>query len=697
MREDQNHIDAALTSTVVVKTKLDEITHCQLVMDNILKKKNKNTCCFNNYNIFKQSFQIIQNQNLLQLIKESANALKLNNTTHALFLLNLLATYDPLNILFNSFSDYNLVESQSTNDSDTIKYFIHKKIQDKQWLTSTGNDDFRTVLGIQQFIEGDYDTAITIFMSISWELASVHTLRFFLGKSSILYWGGGAFIVESFIRTLEKLSSNPFASDIENTIQYGIFSAYTKQYDNAKQLLLPLLPSATSNPERLFQIIDALWQADCGEELKSFFCKPGILTALEKILDSAQLIKLYAFLFNIGVIAAPTKGFRIMAENPTNFSAASYLPSLVYGLTNTRALNQADQLINRSLILIKGQKKIINSCDTMLFAESLILTGKIDQGRYLLNTIKTKRKFGDSLSPKLFLMHEVVSQFDKIKSLLPSIIDFSQDIKPQHLGYIFLTHFYEKKYELGLKLMIESNKPGGVIPAHIGFLFWLGKFEEARSQLETNAFKGNGPIGQNYLIWSTYLHLANNKFEIAIKDYKNFLKLLDKNVVNIDNIINNLVFHFEYILLLRFGGYQEQAFNVAQYYSKRYQVFNNPCHALLLILCRETKNSEPSVEEAQECERIADVLLNPRLFCQGWLYLHAAVLQSKLGNYNEAKRILRDKLSNTMFLDPEKRKLLINASGKDIATLRNQIQSMFFPYFHDTYWNCLIDSVIFDK
>ena len=699
MRQPINNINEKIDSTMILQNKLDEITHCQIVLDTILKKESLDIGISHNYNIFKQSLQVVQNRNLLQLIKDSAKALKINNSAQALLLLNLLSTYDPLNSLFSTCSDCLAVESLLINDYSIIKDFLSQTVQDKNWLTAKGNNDLRAVLGIQQFTAGNYNTAMTMLMSIHWEQLNINIARFVLQKFSILYWGGGAIIVERFICAFGQLSYNPILSNIDDTVTYGIFCAYTGQSSKAKKLLLPLLQMSISSPERFFQIVDGLWQADCDEDLKSFLCKSEVLASLEKILDRTQMLKLYAFLFNIGLIEASDNGFKLLAANPMQISLEE-LPSLVYGLTHTGNHAQADHLINTALTVRKEDQKSMKPGDAILLAESLILTGRVDKGRQILNTISTDRKPGDPLSPKLFMLHESVSQLDKIALLFPSIIDISQETEPKNLAYMFWFYFYSKKLEKGFNLVMEkfyNLKQCHAFPAHVAFLFWLGEFSDPLIYLEDKVFKGNGPISRQYIIWGNYLQLAEKSFSTVLDGYQKLLKLIDKNIMDTHNRINMFPTHFEYILLLRFLGYKEQAFQEAQNYSRRYPVFNNPCHVLLSILVREMKNSDPDVDEAHECERVADVLLNPRFLCQGWLYLHAAVIQAKLGRYKEATRILHDKLANTMFLHPEKRKLLLTASGNDIISLRNQIQSMFFPHFQDTYWNHLIDAVIFYK
>ncbi|MBF0234251.1 MAG: hypothetical protein HQK65_14620 [Desulfamplus sp.] len=616
------------------------------------------------------------------------------NPRQVIYLLNRIASYEPAGNIIQSLLPDERRATPSNNDNDRIRLFLSNLLQDMKWLSSTGEDDLRAILGIHCLTK-NYEHSITLLLGVDWGCIRMPELYF--DKMATVYFNGGARIVEHFICAIGNQMFDAFRHDIHKSLTLGTLSVYVGDNTLTRKSLLPLLQKTLKNTEHFFQVVWCLLQADLHKELGSFFSTPDVLDTLGKNLDREQLLQLYSHLYNSNLVEEACKIFQVITSDLKSIQI-SELPIFIFGLIFSDRYTEGEQLINQLLPEKNDLQPEDNTAESMFLVEALIISGRLDEASEILNKISADRKPGDLHSPKLFLLHLRLSQLDKMSSLLPSIVNNDQDITPSNIVYFYLVHFFNNTLEHCASVVSgryeQYLQSLGYTNVFFMILFALGEFSQIKAKINKNLFYTNGPLSITYFQWSAYLHLAENSFDLAVQNFQHLMKICNRQVLNFHNYGAFSEWIFEYILLLRFLGQKEEAFLVAKNWIDRNRLFNNPCRPLALILYRELELRALDIYEAKECELIADIICNPTAMCQGLLYLHAAVVHTRLGSHTEATRILRTKLAHTIFLAPEPRKLLLTASSKDLPSLRDPIQKMFFPHFQDTYWNRLIDGVL---
>nr|WP_321397816.1 hypothetical protein [uncultured Desulfobacter sp.] len=672
-----------------IETTLEEIDLCCRMITTLpLKNHDKNTF-WPPLGALKNSFQAAQHSNLLSLVKACIKSLDAGNHKQAISQLNIIASYQPGGHLMQSLLPGD--RGIKASDHDRIRLFISDMLQDLKWLAETGEDDLRATLGMH-FLTKDYDLSIKLLLGLDW--GCIRMPELYLDKLVPLYFNGSAMIVERFIYAVGDQIFDVFGHDINKSLSLGTLSVYVGHNTLAGKSLLPLLKQTINNTEQFLHVVWCLLQADFCEELGAFFSDSDVLDTLMEHLDCEQLLLLYAHLYNSNLLEEAYKIFQVITSDIESLKI-SELPIFIFGLMFSNRYTEVDQLIRQGISQKQQLQPEKNTVEKMSLAEAFIMTGKFDEAKNILNQISTDRKYGDRHSPKLFLLHLRLSQVDQMSSLLPSIINNEKDITPSNIDYFYLVHLFNNTLEYCLSVIKDNYK---LYKQSLGYtnvffmtLFALGKFSQIRVNIKSNLFYTKGLVSITYFRWAAYLHLAENSFDLAVQSFQHFMKICNKEVLNFNNCGAFSESIFEYILLLRFLGQKEEAFKVARHWVDRNRFFSNQCRPLSFILSRELEHRALNIDEAKECELMADVIWNPVSICQGWLYLHAAIVHSRLGSHSEATRILRTKLANTIFLAPDHRKMLLTASGKDIISLRDPLQKMFFPHYKNTYWNQLID------
>lgn len=622
------------------------------------------------------------------LLGEAARAVAAGRPEQATARLDVLAGIDPDHCVFDLAT---AASGKMAPHLAACHDFLLALSRDPTWATGAGADDLRALLGLNRFLCGFQPEGLALLSGVRWD--RIKLPRYFLQKITLLYWSGAAEIVAAYLKALAPFFLDPACFDRGSRILGGVFGALSGEADFAGAVLEPLLPLVLNRPELLFQVMDGLLFAGRAVVLRAFFCAPGRLADLEGRLDREQRLRLLSLLFAAGCLREAGQGFADLAGSHDPGQLAE-LPQIVYGLV----LSGREALAERLALAVPAGGTAAGTQDVLPAAEALIQVGRADRAEELLAGLSREALADQGQASAFFNLHERLSRIEGMDRAWPMLRQLAAEGSMATLDQIFWMFFYAGKLEEGLALVTEpgfGRRFGTGFPIRAAFLLWLGRFDEAAACLGERGYAGNGPVAWHRILFSTMLHLANRDTAAALASYRAALALLDVLGPNLGRRWLPLAPVFEYLLLLRQLGRLDEAADTAARYVRRYDLAGNPCRPLLALLTRELDRPVCSPEaEAGQCEQAADRLGDPRSYCQGWLYLQAAVLRAGLGQFAAADRILQTKLAAVLFLDPATRSTLRTAASTELAVWRKPLQAMFFPHFTATYWNRLLDAVL---
>ncbi len=565
-----------------------------------------------------------------------------------------------------------------------------------QGLEAGGGDNLRAVLGVDLFKAGRRDPALRLLGLVRWEC--IGEPETFANALSLLYWSGAAAVVERIVAAPGVPLGGEHVRTSWPATEMGVFGALTGHPETAATWLLPQLEGGVTSPSQLFQIFDGLLHAGLDRELGAHFRKPGTVEALWRRLDFEQRERLGAVVYNAGLIEESGRRFESLAREGGPLPPQA-LPRLVHGLMRTGRTEQAERLIDAARAGgVSGADTSPDSPAALPLAESLLLAGKIEEARTLLDRIPLPRRPGAPLAPGLFLLHERLSQIEAMRALQPALGGGTGRLEHDDLPFFCRMAFYERTLERSYRRFMaelgRDTRHRPVLLAQAQFLFETGRFSELQEVLDDPLLAGNGPIAILRLHLTACLHLGRNALEPARRAYASLASLLGRIRLDIFSRQPPTPVLFEYALLLHSLGETRQALEFAGACVRTYGALGNPCFALEGLFSRESAGLACEADLARRCEDVADALCQPRFFCQGWLYLRAAVILHRLGLHGEATRIVRGKLSRTLFLAPLPRQRLREATSETLPQLADSIQAMFFPNFRGTYWNARIGALL---
>jgi hypothetical protein len=629
------------------------------------------------------------------LLPTAAAALERGEQDQALLLLDTLARQAPDHFALRVHQKPDSKQRPPQNGTRKITRFLEQLISEESRLAKDDATDLRAALGLRCFHAGRLELAAILLDSVEWERIKKPT--HFLDAFSLLYWGGLAVVANKMASGISRNTHWSITQDTSSWLSLGVACAHSGLNAKAEELLAPLLPQSINNPAKLFQIVDGLRMAGCTEPLRSFFSSPGVLAQLKKELDDPQLLRLSGYLLHLGLAKEASEGYTVLASK-WNELPLQDVPAVAFGFIHTR--NKA-----KTNLLISNHKKLLTktSCEAqdlrrIALAETFLMSGRCNAARSVLNSISASRELGDLHSPRLFYLHERVSQPWKMRELMPSLIGTAKHVPPHLVHHVFALSFYEGKLEEGLAASSQNQEESGsslqYIRSIINFHLALGQFSQAERLLDNPLFKGKGTIALPGLHIRLNLALAEGEYAHAVELFEDFLKQTHRTQLNISLQQMRPIRIFEFALLLRFIGATERALSLARDCVREHIAPNNPCRVLVASLSRELGRLQLDIKEAKLAERVADTLCMPAAPCQALLYLHAAMVHSRLNNVDEAQRILNSKMPQAIFLAPQVRTSLLGTPWRDIPELRDLMQSMFFPYFKDTYWNKMLDGFL---
>ena len=624
------------------------------------------------------------------LLDEAAAAMAAGQPDLATARLDILAGLDPDHAVFGLAGDGCAVDLPP--HLAACREGLVRLSRDAAWIRTPGADDLRALVGLNLFLGGAQPDGLALLEGVRWE--RIRLPLYFLQKITLLYWSGAAEVVAAYIEALAPLFLDPDRFDWGSRILGGVFGGYSGRGDLAGAILEPLLPAVARRPELLFQVMDGLLFAGRGAVVAAFFRDPPRLAELAGRLDREQRLRLYSLLFAAGCRQEAGEGFADLAASHDAAQPVE-LPRTVYGLVMAGREAEADRLVRA---VLEGRDAAGRPADILPVAEALVQVGRTDQAGALLAGLSGEALANPCQAATLFNLHERLSRVEGLDRAWPVVRRLAAEGATANLDQVFWRHLYAGKLEQGLALVTEpgfGRRFGSGFPLRAAFLFWLGRFDEAAACLQERGYAGKGPAATHRHQLEALVHLARGEVDAAVSASREALAMLDVQGPNLDTRWLPLPPVFEYLLLLRRLGRLDEAADTAAHYVRRYEVAGNPCRPLLLLLRRESGRPVCTAEaQAEQCERAADRLGNPRSYCQGWLYLQAAVTRAGLGQFAAADRILQDKLASVLFLDPATRPALRSADSTRLADWRAPLQRMFFPHFTDTYWNSLLDAVL---
>lgn len=608
----------------------------------------------------------------------------------ALSMLETLACWDPGNTDL-AFPSRTGQETDSPQHAPSrLAVFLEQLAADEAWSMSCGEDNLRAALGVNLFFAGQHKRAAMLLHSVRWD--AVVQFHHFLNSFALLYWGGLALEAN---RMAAGLCRNPrlnVSLDVEGATAIGIACAYSNLPDQAKCLLLPVLPKHRKNPARIFEVFNALLLAGQAPALREYLEETDMLAQLQAEADYPQETQLSALLFALGLREEAATGFGQLAAKWNKLELPE-LPAVAFGLVHTGPRGRAHKFARAVGTALRTKGNPLAESELLAVGELQLLAGRVQEARATINRIDLRRSANDPLTPTLVTLHERLSQPEAMRVLLPSLAAGDGPIDPQELPFVYAFSRYEGCLENGLQRTLahlaEHDSDLMTIHMAIHLHFWLGEFEQAQRHVDSPQFNGNGLISHLALYWQAQLALARGDLDGAAAHYESLLLIIDRLPLELVRRQTWYAYYFEYALLLRFMGHHQRALQIAERALRIYPAFNNPCRALVVWFTRESRALPPSARETVFFEQMADVLCSPRTPCQGLLLLHAMKAHLRLGNKAEAERILRCKLPGTIFLSPA-RSVLGTCSVED-AGLRSQLQRLFFPYFKNTYWNHLLE------
>lgn len=624
------------------------------------------------------------------LFVEAAAAVVAGNLEKATDLLDVLAGVDPDHWVFG----LGKVESAAAMPPHltVCRDFLVRRSKDAAWIKASGANDLRALVGLHLFVGGAQLDGLALLDGVHWERIRLAT--YFLQKITMLYWSGAADVVAAYMKGLAPLFLDPTALDWGSRILGGVFGGYSGDHDFAGAVLEPFLPFVLDQPELLFQVMDGLLFAGRGETVAAFFRALPQRAALEKQFDRELRLRFHSLLFASGCYLEAGQGFADLAASHEARQLVE-LSRIIYGLVLTGQGEQASRLVQAAL---EEQGETVANLDSIPLAESLIHVGRRKEAGALLARVFGEMLMNPSLVATAFNLHERLSRPDALRQAWPAVCRLAGRGNSVNLEQFFWMHFYAGKLKDGLTHVTQPDFGQGYgtgFPIRAAFLLWLGRFDAAAACLRERGYAGKGPSSVHRLLLGTMVHLANGDIKAVLSSYREILLILDVQGSNLDTRWPPLLPIFEYLLVLRHIGRLEDAAATALHYARRYDVAGNPCRPLLTLFKRELGQPDVSLEEeAEQCEQAADELDNPRSYCQGWLYLQAAVTRIKLGQYVAADRILQTKLATVLFLDPVGRQSLRTVDSRELGNWRMSLQRMFFPHFSGKYWNRLLDDML---
>jgi len=573
---------------------------------------------------------------------------------------------------------------------------LESLLRNPGWADSPSCNELRAVLGLGCFTAGRLDPAVALLSRVRWQ--DVKKPSHFLSFYFLLYWGSLADIADAMA---EGLFHNQHWHTVPRgslPLELGNACAHSGMPQEARKILAPLLRKLVRQPGVLFSALHALFLAGATADAAKFLQTRKTLASIRQKLDLPQTVRLGQYLDLADMPAEAADCFATVAARSDELTPPE-IPDVVYGLVNTHNLSEACRFLDEIMGRAGGQALKDNQNLACNLAEALLATGRVHEARTLLEAIPTERPAGDPLSPRLYFLHERLGDPEKMRALLPSIPETAEPISLGALHYLLpLLHFegrLEQGLERGVALFGARTNDCLYTKRIIHYHFLLGDFAAVKRLTMDRTFTGRGQVGFQRLYWQRIVLLAEKRYAEAVQAFELYLEHLETTAVEFYKVHYWWAVQiFEFALLLRFLERGQEALALAQRCVARLGVAHNPCAPLAALLARECAGSVPTQDEAAQFEHVADMLCWPRDSCQLFLYLQAAALRERLGQPDEARRVLRHKAAQALYVAPALRQRLAEHCGQPLAAQRQTLQACVFPLFRQTYWNDLLDDFL---